>query len=131
MLLLKAIEIWAVILVCAMANGALREAILIPRFGLHTSLLLSGLLLCMCIVAVAFALVPRLGQTDRLVRTGIGVLWLGLTLAFEFGFGRLVEQRSWESLFEAYTFKDGNLWPLVLLVTLISPLLAPAWKPGR
>jgi len=27
-------------------------------------------------------------------------------------------------LLEAYTFKDGNIWPIVLLVTLVAPLLA-------
>ena len=125
MLVLKAAGIWAVILVCAIANGALREAFLVPRFGLQAALLVSGLLLCTCIVVVACALVPRLHTPGRLARAGIGMLWLALTLAFEFGFGRLVQQRSWESLFDAYTFKDGNLWPLVLLMTLLSPLLAP------
>ena len=130
-IILKAIGIWALILACAVANGALREAVLIPRFGLRASLLVSGLLLCTCVVVVSFMLVPRLGQSRLLARAGIGALWLAMTLAFEFGFGRLVEQRSWESLFEAYTFKDGNLWLLVLLATLISPMLAPMSKAGR
>lgn len=130
-IILKALGIWALILVCAIANGALREAFLIPRFGLHASLPLSGLLLCTCIGATSFVLVPRLRESRLLARAGIGVLWLAMTLAFEFGFGRLVERRSWESLFEAYTFKDGNLWLLVLLVTLISPILAPATREIR
>jgi hypothetical protein len=130
-LVLKAIAVWGVILVCAIANGALREAVLVPRFGPAASLVLSGLLLCTCIVVLAFGLVPRLGPTTVRARAGIGVLWLALTLAFEFGFGRFVQQRSWESLFDAYTFKDGNLWPLVLLATLLSPVLAPARKGSR
>jgi hypothetical protein len=130
-MLLKAIGIWALILVCAVANGALREAVLIPRFGLRASLLVSGLLLCTCVVVISFMLVPRLGEPRLLARAGIGVLWLAMTLAFEFGFGRLVEHRSWESLFEAYRFKDGNPWPLVLLVTLVSPVLAPVRNAGR
>jgi len=130
-IILKAIGIWALILVCAVANGALREAVLIPRFGLRASLLMSGLLLCTCIVVISFMLVPRLAESRPLARAGIGVLWLAMTLAFEFGFGRLVEHRSWESLFDAYTFEDGNLWPLVLLMTLVSPVLAPVRKPGR
>jgi hypothetical protein len=130
-IILQAVGIWALILVCAVANGALREGVLIPRFGLHASLLASGLLLCACIAAISFVLVPRLRESRLLARAGIGLLWLALTLAFEFGFGRLVEHRSWESLLEAYRFKDGNLWPLVLLVTLLSPILAPARKASR
>jgi hypothetical protein len=30
----------------------------------------------------------------------------------------------WAELFEAYTFEDGNIWPVVLLVTLFAPLIA-------
>ena len=35
-----------------------------------------------------------------------------------------VQHQSWQQLVEAYTFKDGNLWPLVLVVTFVAPLLA-------
>ena len=52
------------------------------------------------------------------------MLWLCLTLTFEFSFGRFVQHETWSTLFEAYTFKDGNLWPLVLVVTALAPLLA-------
>jgi len=131
MIVVKAFAIWLAILACAVANGALREAVLVPRFGLHASLVASGLLLCACIVALAFTLVPRIGASGVRARAGIGVLWLALTLAFEFGFGRFVEHRSWESLLEAYRFKDGNLWPLVLVVTLLAPMLAPRGGAAR
>ena len=58
----------------------------------------------------------------------IGVLWLGLTLAFEFTFGRFVQHKSWIELLEAYAFKEGNLWPLVLVVVLLAPLAAALWQ---
>jgi hypothetical protein len=53
-----------------------------------------------------------------------GLIWLCLTLSFEFGFGLFVQERSWAEMLEAYTFKDGNIWPLVLVVTFLAPLLA-------
>ena len=53
-----------------------------------------------------------------------GAFWLLLTLCFEFGFGHFVQGRPWPVLLEAYTFQNGNLWPLVLLVTLFGPLIA-------
>jgi hypothetical protein len=56
----------------------------------------------------------------------IGTFWFCLTLAFEFGFGHLVQHKSWPDLLQAYTFKDGNIGPLVLLVTLLAPAVA-AW----
>jgi hypothetical protein len=45
-------------------------------------------------------------------------------VAFEFTFGRLVQGKPWPQLLEAYTFKDGNIWPLVLLVTTLAPWIA-------
>ena len=124
MVTLKATGIWFIILVCAVINGAFREAVLVPIFGSPVALPASGLLLTGCIVAVSRWLLPRLGRLRRLQAICIGLFWLCLTLAFEFGFGRLVLHRPWEKLFEAYTFKNGDLWPLVLLATLIAPILA-------
>ena len=125
MRLLKASGLWLLILGCAILNGLLREAVLVPRLGTPAALVVSGLLLATCIVVVARVFVPRLGPLTRRQRLGIGLLWLALTLIFEFGFGRWVQQRSWADLLEAYAFRDGNLWPLVLVVTLLAPLWAP------
>ncbi len=44
-MLWRALLIWCVILVCAIANGVLREAWLILAFGHPAGLLISGLLL--------------------------------------------------------------------------------------
>ncbi|MEZ0307933.1 MAG: hypothetical protein ACAH21_08400 [Ramlibacter sp.] len=119
--LFKSLLAWLIILCLAIANGALREAVLIPAFGMSTGLVLSGVLLSVLIVLVSYAFL----RVQKGIRPSqgllIGVLWLCLTLAFEFGFGRFVQQRSWPELIEAYTFKDGNLWPVVLLVTLAAP----------
>ncbi len=124
MLLLKAAVIWLLILVCAVLNGAFREAVLLPRFGTPVALVLSGVLLAVLILVVSFASIGWLGPRNTPQSLRVGLFWLCLTLAFEFGFGRLVEHRGWSELLEAYTFKDGNLWPLVLAVTFFAPLAA-------
>ena len=124
MLLLKSLIAWVLILCLAVANGALREAVLIPSLGRSSGLILSGVLLCLCVAAVAYVLV-RVNRDITLTQSlFVGVLWLCLTLAFEFSFGRYVQHKSWSELLTAYTFKDGNLWPIVLLVTLLAPFLA-------
>jgi len=124
MLLLKASALWLLILVCAVLNGGLREAVLLPRLGTPVALVLSGVLLSACIVVVSLALVRWLGRLGTLQALSVGLFWLCLTLAFEFGFGRLVQNQTWPELLEAYTFRDGNIWPLVLVVTFFAPLLA-------
>ena len=129
--MLKATAVWALILVLAILNGALREAVLLPALGKPWGLTLSGLLLAACIVAVALAFVPRIVRQGGVEPWRIGLRWLVLTLVFEFGFGRLVQGRSWDELLQAYTFADGNLWPLVLVVTAVAPSLAVWLAHGR
>jgi len=123
-LLLRSLLAWLVILGFAIANGILREELLIPALGKPGGLILSGVLLFMLILLVAYGLVRF---TRGLTASGslrIGVLWLGLTLAFEFSFGRYVQHKSWAELLDAYTFKEGNIWPVVLVVTLLAPYIA-------
>jgi len=120
---LKVLIIWLSILALAIANGLFREAVLLPAFGIPAAFVLSGLLLSALIIGMAWASLPWL----RLHRPGqfwlVGFGWLALTLAFEFSFG-LAQGKSWPVMLEAYTFKDGNLWPLVLVVTACAPFIA-------
>jgi hypothetical protein len=54
----------------------------------------------------------------------VGALWVGLTVAFEFGFGHYVMGAPWEVLLADYDILRGRLWPLVLAANLVAPLLA-------
>jgi hypothetical protein len=123
-LLPKSLLAWAIILCLAVANGVLRESVLIPRLGGAAGLRLSGAILCLLILLVAYGLVRTARGLTAAQGLRVGALWLGLTLAFEFGFGLYVRHRPLAELLEAYTFKDGNLWPLVLAVTLLAPAAA-------
>jgi len=130
MLALKAFVAWLLILILAIANGGLREAVLVPRMGLTGGLVVSGLLLCALVILVAWGLVRfgrglTVGQGVR-----VGPAWLVLTLVFEFSFGRFVQHKTWDELWAAYTFADGNLWPLVLIVVVAAPPVMAAWR-GR
>ena len=120
----KAIVVWFVILLAAFANGALRELILVPALGSMTAQLASGLLLSVAVVALAVLSAPWLGSMNPTHGLLIGLLWVCLTLAFEFGFGLLVQRKSFATMLAAYTFKDGNLWPVVVVVTGLAPLVA-------
>jgi hypothetical protein len=122
-LIVKAIVIWLAILCLAVANGALREAILIPHLGKVVGLVLSGVLLSGLILTIAFFTLPWVGARRVSQLVGVGALWLMLTLAFEFLFGFL-QGKSWSTMLEAYTFKEGNIWPVVLLVTAAAPYIA-------
>jgi len=120
---LKALLLWLAILVLAMLNGFFREAVLIPRLGRFDGLVASGVLLSLLVLLVAYLGEPWYGPPGGRPWL-IGALWLALTLLFEFGFGRLVQQRPWPELLAPYTFRGGNLWPAVLAVTAAAPRLA-------
>jgi len=121
MLSLRVFGIWLLILILAVMNGAFREAVLIPALPRTMAFLISGIMLASCIVIVSFWLVPRLGRRSAQQYWGIGAFWLALTLAFEFGFGYFVRGLSGHDLLGAYTFQDGNIWPLILLAVLVAP----------
>lgn len=122
-LALKGFVVWLAILGLAFGNAALRELVLIPQLGKAQGLALSGVFLAALVVVVAWVSLPWLGMQRMAGLLAIGFGWLVLTIAFDFAMGRL-QGKPVQQLLDAYTFKDGNLWLLVLLVTLVAPYLA-------
>ena len=125
---LKAFALWFAILALAMLNGVLREKALIPAMGSFGAFIASGLILSGCIFAVAYFGAPWYGRLSSASCFLLGLFWLVLTLGFEFGFGRFVQHKPWAELLEAYAFKGGNIWPVVLVAILISPWLMAKWR---
>ena len=118
----RALVIWFALLLVAVANGAFRETLLIPRFGSQTGHIVSTLMLCAGILIVTYVAVPWI-QPDNLRSTiAIGFVWLALTLAFEFGFGR-ARGKPWADLLADYDVFKGRIWVLVLLTTAVAPYL--------
>lgn len=120
----KATTLWLVILVLAILNGMLREKALVPGLGSGRGTLASGITLSIGIFLVAFAAVPWYGPLTSRQWWLVGLLWLSLTVVFEFSFGRILQHKTWAELLDAYTFTGGNIWPVVLVVALISPWLS-------
>jgi hypothetical protein len=121
---LRAFALWLLILVFAVANGGFREDVLLNALPRDTAYTLSGLLLIACILGIAILTITWLGKLTSPQYALVGVMWLVLTLAFEFGFGLLVRNQTVDTLLEAYRFKDGNIWPVVLVVITIAPTIA-------
>lgn len=121
--LLKLLALWFAILLLAVANGGLREAVLLKSFDRSSAFITSGLLLMTCVLLVAILSIKWLGPMTLARCAYAGLLWLALTLAFEFGFG-LLRGQSMATLLDAYRFRDGNIWPLVLVVVALAPAVA-------
>jgi hypothetical protein len=128
MAVLKAFAVWLLILALAIANGALRESLLLKSLPRSAAYTLSGIILIGCVLLASVLLIRWLGQLRPASYWLVGLFWLALTLAFEFSFAWLRGQDP-GGMLQAYRFKDGNIWPLVLLVVALAPVLA-AWVRG-
>ncbi len=122
MVVLKAVAVWFAILVLAFLNGLLREAVLLQSFERSVAFTLSGVILIIGILATSIMSIRWVGRFTFPQSLALGLLWLALTVAFEFGFG-LLRGNSLETLLDAYRFRDGNIWPIVLAAILLAPAI--------
>jgi hypothetical protein len=54
----------------------------------------------------------------------VGLIWLGLTVAFEFLFFHYAMGHPWSELLEAYNIFEGKVWVLVLVFIAAAPWLS-------
>jgi len=52
---------------------------------------------------------------------GVGIAWLALTLAFEFGLGYFVSHLTWRAMHAEYDLSSGRLWVLVPIWVAVAP----------
>ena len=116
--------LWLLLAALAIANGTLREKVLIPALGSTAAMQISGVTLAVAIFLVSWITLPWYGRLGSSGYWLVGFLWLFMTTVFEFGFGRFVARKSWPELLDAYNVAKGNLWIVVLLAVLLSPWLA-------
>lgn len=126
-ILIRAGAIWLLILVMAFVNGAARELFLIPRLGRAPGLFLSGIVLSTVIFVLTVAGMRWIRPRSRADAWRVGGFWLAATLVFEFGLG-WAQQKSIDEMLGAYSFQDGNTWPLVVFTVMTAPRLAYGWR---
>jgi hypothetical protein len=122
-MLLRATLIWLGILVLASGNGAVRDLVLAPRLGDPLARAISTLVLCGLILLVTWRSIRWIGPRSRRDALIVGLLWLVLTLAFEFLAGHYLFGKTWATLLEDYDLSRGRIWLLALLTTFAAPLL--------
>jgi hypothetical protein len=70
---------------------------------------------------VIYAVVRRWPPRSDAEALRTGVVWLTMTVAFEFLFFHYASGVPWEKLLEAYDLPSGQLWPLVLIWVTFAP----------
>lgn len=128
--LAKAVLLWSAIIPFAILNGLFRDSCLAKIVHARTARTLSGVSLGLIVLGFAVATIGWLPPSGTAVYLGVGALWVVLTIAFEFLFGRYVAKRTWTELLRPYRFEDGDVWPLVLVTIAFSPALAVLLRKG-
>ena len=117
----KYLTAWFVMLLVAVANGAVRDF----TYGRHMEELTAhqlstatGVLLLGIVIRGFVRLYPPSSGREAI---SMGLLWMALTVAFEFLFFHYVGGHSWSELFGNYNVLKGRVWVVVLAWIAIAP----------
>ena len=121
MTLTKYVFVWFLLALIAIANGIIRETTYgraVPELSAHqistlTAILASGA--CVWFVSRFW----HIESTSQAL--AIGLLWLLMTVVFEFGFGHYVAGHPWQKLLADYNVLRGRVWLLFLLWLTVLP----------
>jgi hypothetical protein len=122
-MIVKYLFVWIVFAVVATANGIVRQITydkIVSDLAAHQ---ISTVIAILATGAVAW-MANQYWSIESTAQAGaIGLLWLSLTVIFEFGFGHYVVGHSWQKLLADYNIFDGRVWSLFLIWVLILPLV--------
>jgi len=113
---------WFILMIIAILNGMLREMTYkkwMREIRAHQLSTFTGMGLIGIVVWKLNQYIPITSSNEALQ---IGVIWLVMTILFEFIFGHYVMNRSWEFLFRDYRIDKGRVWGLLLIWVLLSPI---------
>ena len=118
---LQAFGIWLLLIPLGILNGGFRIYVTEPLLG-SFALPLSSIILSIMIFAAAYFLVPKIGECKPTEYIGIGIGCAILTNIFDIIVTK-IENRPFSDFLEMYDITTGNLWILVVIVTLITPII--------
>lgn len=120
----KAALIWVAISLLAVSNGFFRVGVLNKRFTDGVAHVISTLILCAIIIAIAFATSDWMGYPTIGAAWLVSVGWLLATLAFEFLAGHYLFGNPWEKIISDYNVTKGRVWLLIPAIVLFAAPLA-------
>lgn len=113
--------LWFPMVIIAIINGTIRQYFYtkyLNDLNAHQLSVFSGIILFAVYVWIITGIWKIESSSQSMI---IGLMWLLMTIIFEFLFGHFVMGNSWEKLFADYNLLKGRLWVIVLVWTIISP----------
>ncbi|MFW6384749.1 MAG: hypothetical protein ACOCY7_01300 [Halodesulfurarchaeum sp.] len=123
--------VWVLMAVVAVANGGFREVVIIPRTGEYTGHVLSTALLITAILTLSFLFFARTSVAYSSVeRATIGLVWVVLTVGFEFLIGYL-EGTPVSVTLAQYDVFAGRVWIFVPMTLFLAPVVFGRYLASR
>lgn len=112
---------WLGLVVLGIVNGLIRNMVYAKFLGELFAHQVSTVILIVLIGLYNWVLsgwwkIQSAGQA-----VAIGLIWLALTVVFEFLFGHYVVGHPWSRLLHDYDIRQGRVWVLVLIWTAVVP----------
>ena len=120
--MLKYFLFWFPMLLIAVANGALRDLWYKKYTGELTAHQISTITLIIFFALYIGYIIQRFSPSSSTQTVFIGISWMIMTLAFEFGFGRW-RGNSWQTILEDYNISKGRIWIFIPLWLAIAPYI--------
>jgi len=119
--LIKYLVAWLPMVVIGVLNGVLRQATYakaMSDLAAHQVSVVTAVIFLGIYMWGVARILPFASGGQALV---VGVVWLALTVLFEFGFGHFVMGNPYSVLLADYNIFNGHFWPVVLLWIAIAP----------
>lgn len=136
----RAILAWVLFIPIVFINAAFRELVFKPFIGelmAHQFSTITGSVVFILFAYLLLRYYLYKTSNDKLLL--IGLMWVTLTLVFEFGLGIFVTGASWTEMLYDYNIGQGRIWVFFLVTIFLTPLLIKAivsaktkgYRPGR
>ena len=122
-MLLKYTTAWIPMVFIAITNGVLRQYVYgrwMKELSAHQ---VSSLTAVILFYLYTWILVKKWPLESSRQAVAVGIIWLCMTVAFEFLFGHYVANHPLSRLIQDYDLLSGRLWTLVLLAVAAAPYL--------
>lgn len=114
---------WFPMLLIAILNGAARDFFYKNKLGdlaAHQFSTLTAMLFFSIYVYFVNRIWAFNSSSQALM---VGIIWVIMTMIFEFGFGHFIMHHSWEKLLSEYNVLKGKLWGVLLIFLLFIPYI--------
>jgi hypothetical protein len=114
---------WILMIPIAIVNAAFRQKVLAKRLDelqAHQLSTVTGVIL-FGLYVWALTGIWKLESGRQAIL--VGLIWLVLTISFEFLFGHFVVGHPWSRLFHDYNILKGRLWVLIPIWITVAPYL--------